>query len=130
MSDAPRDTLHGQPLPPPPLLPTLATNERDLRETVVEVMRPIRSMWDARSNDMLAVLAQSGESAMRVREAVRTIRLCAWCGVFGIVLVGVSVWQVLDHDRAELRKLRELDRIERQAASEELLHRLSRVCPR
>lgn len=120
----PRDTLHGVPLPPPP---RLLTEPFELQQTIADAFIPIRSIWDKRSEDMLAVLAQSSESSVRVREAVRTMRLCCWCAVVGVLLVGFTLWQVLEHDRAENRRARELDR---QMLTDELGASIRRACRR
>lgn len=120
-----RDTLPGLPLAeleaePPP----------QLRDLLREQFAPVLQAWDARAGDMLAVLADSTAARIEIKAAVRTIRACAWCGVLALLLVGFSVWTVLEHDRAELRRLRELDQRERQAIMEELGRRINRACLR
>lgn len=129
------DTLPGVPLPalelegPPTESDELRALERQ-RRVMGDLFAPVQRAWDDRASDMLAVLADSAQARAEVKSAVRTIRTCAWLGVLALLLVGASVWQVLEHDRAELRKLRELDRLERQAAVEEMGRRVNRACLR
>jgi hypothetical protein len=116
------DTLHGLPVP-----------EEDVsaaRRAIEQAFVPVQRAWDQRAEDMLAVLADSSQARSEIKRAVRTIRLCAWCGVLAILLASITVWQVLERDRRESRKLRELDHVERVAAVEELGRRITRVCGR
>ncbi len=91
---------------------------------------PVQRAWDQRAEDMLAVLADSSQARSEVKRAVRTIRICAWSGVLAILLASLTIWQVLERDRRESRRLRELDRMLQDAAIDDLSRHIDRVCGR
>lgn len=117
------DTLHGVPMPP-------EAEVSAARRAIEAVFAPVQRAWDQRAEDMLAVLADSSQARAEVRRAVRTIRICAWCGVLAILLASLTVWQVLERDRRENRNRRELDRMLQEAALADLRQHISRACGR
>lgn len=112
------DTLHGVPVP----------DEIQLRQAIEAAFGPVLKTWDARSQDMLDVLADSSLARAEVRRGVATMRLAAMLGVLAMVGSGAAIWTVLEHDSAERRLYRQLDEQARSAAVVELSRRLQSVC--
>ena len=83
---------------------------------------PVRQLWEARSQDMLDVLADAAEARAHVRAATQTIRLAAWLGVLALVTATLGIWLVLDRERIERRVARQLD--------DARLERLEQACRR
>jgi uncharacterized membrane protein len=90
-------------------------------EAISEHMRPLVDAWDARSEDMLAVLREAGDTRIEVRRAARTIRVAAWLGVLAALLTGASLTFVLERSRDAARQDRERARVEQAAAVQQLI---------
>lgn len=86
-----------------------------------EQMAPLVEAWDARSEDMLAVLREAGDTRVQVRAAARTIRVAAWLGVLAALVAGVTIWLALDAERRESRLDRERARVERDEAVRQVI---------
>jgi hypothetical protein len=112
------DTLHGVPVP----------DEIQLRQAIEAAFGPVAKAWDARSQDMLDVLADSSLARAEVRRGVGTIRIAAMLGVLAMLGTGLAVWTTLNADRAERRLFRQLDAEARTAAAAELSARFQRLC--
>jgi len=112
------DTLHGVPVP----------DEIQLRQAIEGAMRPLVKNWDARSQDMLDVLADSSLARAEVRRGVAWIRFAAVLGVLAMVASGFAVWTALERDRADRRLFRQLDEQARAGAVAELSWRMRSVC--
>ncbi len=113
-----RDTLPGVPVP----------DEIKLRQAIDASFAPLLKNWDARSQDMLDVLADSGLARAEVRRGVRTIRVAAVCGVLAMIVSGLAIGTALERDRTERRLYRQLDEQARKDAVAELGWRMRSLC--
>lgn len=120
------DTLHGVPVPAEFELEAA----RRTQAAIEQVFGPVRQAWEARSQDMLDVLADSQLARAEVRRGVGTIRLAAMLGVLAMLAGGLAVWTTLERERAERRLHRQLEDRAREAAALELGRRLERACAR
>ena len=112
------DTLHGVPVP----------DEIQLRQAIESAMKPLVKTWDARAQDMLDVLADSGLARAEVRRGVAWIRFAAVLGVLAMAVSGLAIWTALERDRLDRRLYRQLDEQARQDAVAELGWRMRSLC--
>jgi hypothetical protein len=112
------DTLHGVPVP----------DEIQLRQAIESALRPLVRNWDARSQDMLDVLADSSLARAEVRRGVAWIRVAAVLGVVAMAVSGLAIWTALERDRLDRRLYRQLDEQARQDAVAELGWRMRSLC--
>lgn len=92
--------------------------QRAVREAVVAQLKPVAEAWDARSRDMLDVLAEASDAKQQVRSAARTIKVAGWIGVAALLLSGFSIWRVLDQERLDRRVFREQEQVRRLEAAQ------------
>lgn len=111
--------------PEPESAPPTSTQREWLRQAVhdvlVEQMAPLLSTWDARSSDMLEVLAEAGSARLQVRSAARSIKVAGWLGVLALVAGLASIWIVLEHERDDRRKFRDAEAIRRLEAAQMII---------
>lgn len=117
MTEPPRLELvqgddEGDGTPPP------TTLQRALRDALDEQLAPVIKTWDARTRDMLDVLAEASDAKQQVRSAARTIKLAAWIGVAVVLLSGFSIWRVLEQERLDRRVFREQEQVRRLEAAQ------------
>lgn len=92
-----------------------------VHEALVEQMAPLLTAWDARSGDMLAVLAEAGDARVQVRSAARTIKAAGWIGVLAMIVGLGSIRLVLQSERDDRRKFREAEAIRRLDAAQMII---------
>ena len=92
--------------------------QRAVREAVVAQLKPVADAWDARSRDMLDVLAEASDAKQQVRSAARTIKLAGWIGVAALLASGFSIWWVLERERETRRLFRESEQLKRLEAAQ------------
>lgn len=98
--------------------PPLTAMQRAVRDAVAEQLAPVAAAWDARSRDMLDVLAEASDAKAQVRSAARTIKVAAWIGVAALLLSGFSIWRVLEQERLDRRVFREQEQVRRLEAAQ------------
>lgn len=98
--------------------PPLTAMQRAVRDAVAEQLAPVANAWDARSRDMLDVLAEASDAKQQVRRAARTIKLAGWIAVAGVLLSGFSIWRVLEQERIDRRVFREQEAVRRLEAAQ------------
>jgi len=95
-----------------------------VQAALVQALAPVVTTWDARSSDMLDVLAEAGDTRRQVRVAANTIKLAGWLGVLALVGGILGVYGVLERERDERRKFREVEQLRREDAAELVVVRL------
>src|SRR5262245_61972145 len=120
----------GQAMTEPPKLELVPDTDADaevppatplqhaLREALDEQLAPVLETWDARTRDMLDVLAEASDAKQQVRSAARTIKLAGWIGVAGLLLSGFAIWRVLEQERLDRRVFREQEQVRRLEAAQ------------
>lgn len=103
---------------PPPTAAQRAWIREAIRAELASQMAPILTAWDLRSRDMLDVLGEAGDSKRQVRSAAATIKVAGWLGVTVLLVCGVSLWFVLERERADRRAFREQEQLRRLEAAQ------------
>lgn len=98
--------------------PPLTAMQRAVRDAVAAQLAPVAEAWDARSRDMLDVLAEASDAKQQVRSAARVIKVAGWIAVAGVLLSGFSIWRVLEQERLDRRVFREQEAVRRLEAAQ------------
>lgn len=98
------------------------------REGVRQALAPVVQAWDARSADMLAVLADAEEARQLARRTWGVIRGIAWLAVGALVAGLICIAWILEHERQDRQRFRELEQQRRAAMIEAIVKQVRAEC--
>lgn len=105
-----------------------ATIRGAVAEGLQTALAPVVQAWDDRSRDMLAVLADAEEARQQVKQTARVMRGVAWLACVAIIAGLGSIAVILEHERQDRRRFRDLEQQRRAAMVEAIVTQVRAEC--